>query len=393
MERVVIVGGGLAGHRALQALRGFEGRVTLVSDEAHKPYDRPPLSKQVLLGDMEADAAFFKVDDLDVDWVLGDAATGLDPERQVVKLASGTEIGYDGLIIATGRRARQWPALPDLEGFHTLRSLDDAIALKAAAEHAGRIAIVGAGFIGCEVAASMRKQGVEEVTLIEMADQPMSAMGTEAGAFARGFHEDEGVRFRLGAEVTGFKGSGGRVTAVELQGDEDVEADLVLLALGSVPNSEWLEDSGIELDRGNVCCDAHLFVEGADNIVAAGDIAAWTHPHADAEDGRVCIEHWTTSREMAKAAVSNLLAEPDEREVFSSVPTFWSDQYDVKIKSAGYLRAADRFEVVEEDAEKKRLVIEAFRGGEFVGAIVFNKNKAFIDYQRLLRDSLRAASL
>jgi NADPH-dependent 2,4-dienoyl-CoA reductase/sulfur reductase-like enzyme len=389
VEHVVIVGGGLAGHRALQALREFEGKVTLVSDEEHKPYDRPPLSKQVLLGEMEPDATFFKVEDLDVQWVLGDAAAGLDTDKQVLTLASGKELEYDGLVIATGRRAREWPGeLPDLEGFFMLRSLDDSIAFKAAAKDVGRIAIVGAGFIGCEVAASMRKQGVEHVTLIEMADQPMPSIGPTAGAFAQKFHEDEGVTFKLSAKVTGFKGQDGRVTAVEIEGDDDVEADVVLLSLGSAPNSEWLEDTGITLDRGNVCCNEYLFVEGAENVVAAGDIAAWTHPHADTDDGRVCIEHWTTSREMAKAAVTNLLAEPDDRKVFLSVPTFWSDQYDVKIKSAGYLRAADRLETVEEDPEKKRLVVEAFCGDELVGAIIFNKNKAFITYQKQLREAL-----
>ncbi|MEA2170768.1 MAG: hypothetical protein QOF76_4068 [Solirubrobacteraceae bacterium] len=390
MDHVVIVGGGLAGHRALQALREFEGKVTLVSGEEHKPYDRPPLSKQVLLGDMEADDLFFKVSDLeegiDIEWKLGSAASALDTDKQVVTLENDEEVPYDGLVIATGRRARPWPDLPELDGFHTLRDIDDTLAFKQEALERDHVVIVGAGFIGCEVAASLRKHGVEHVTVVEMADQPMPPVGPEAGAFAQKFHEEQGVTFKLGAKVTGFAGEDGKVSAVELEGEDPIKAETVLLALGSIPNSEWLEDSAVELDSGNVVADEYLFA--APNVVVAGDIASWAHPHSELDHGRVCIEHWTTSREMAKAAVTNLLAAEDERKPFQTVPTFWSDQYDVKIKSAGYLKSADRYEVVEEDPEKQRMVIEAFRGDELVGAIVFNKNKAFIGYQRQLRDTL-----
>lgn len=389
MDRVVIVGGGLAGHRAVQALqKDFEGDVTLISDEEHRPYDRPPLSKQVLTGDREPDDTGFKCDGLEVEWKLSSAAESLDTSAKVVRLAGGDEVGYDGLVIATGRRARAWPDLPDLEGFFMLRSLDDARALRKAIGDASKVAIVGAGFIGCEVAASLRANGLDDVTVIEMADLPLPPVGKEAGAFAQRIHEDEGVAFKLGASVEGFDGADGRVRAVCLDGGE-VEADLVLLALGSAPNTEWLEDSGIELCKGNVVCDEHLFVAGAQDVVAAGDVAAWPHPHVADEHGLASIEHWTTSRELAKTAALNLVARDDgDRSRFLTVPTFWSDQYGVKIKSAGLLQAADEFDVVEEDAEKRRLVVEAKRDGELIGVVVFNKNKAFADYQRQLKDQL-----
>lgn len=389
MDHVVVVGGGLAGHRAVQALaRGFEGTVTLITDEDHKPYDRPPLSKQVLTGKVEPDATGFKCDELDVEWTLATAAERLDPSDKTVGLADGEEIAYDGLIIATGRRAREWPELPDLGGFFMLRSLDDARRLKQAISQCSRVAIVGAGFIGCEVAASLKANGVAEVTLIDIADEPLTPVGPAAGAFARRIHEAEGVSFRLGATVTGFDGVGGHVRAVCFEGGDEVEADLVLLALGSVPNTEWLEGSGVELLKGAVVCDEHLFARGAEDVVAAGDVAAWPHPHVADEHGLAAIEHWTTSRELAKAAALNLVAAPDDRSRFVTVPSFWSDQYDVKIKSAGLLQAADRLDVVEEDFEQRRLVVEAKRGDELVGAVVFNRNKTFADYQRKLKSAL-----
>jgi 3-phenylpropionate/trans-cinnamate dioxygenase ferredoxin reductase subunit len=378
---IVIVGAGLAGHRAAQTLRrsGFDGELVMIGDEVHRPYDRPPLSKQVLAGTMEPDACFFGGDELAVNWILGEAATGLDPEARVVHVDERA-VSYDGLIIATGRRARSWPEPPGLEGFHMLRGLDDALALRRAASRESRVAIVGAGFIGCEVAATLRGLGVEDVTLIEMAPHPMPALGAVVGARAAALHEAHGVRLRMGASVAGFTGSG-RVDGVLLEGGERVAADLVLLALGSVPNTEWLRGSGLELVAGNVLCDEHCFAAGFDDVVAAGDVAAYPHPLAP---GPIWIEHWSNAREMGAIAAANLVAGGDGCTSFAAVPTFWSDQYDVKIKSAGLLAAADSYEVIEDDPERPALVVEARREGELVGAIAFNRNRTIIDYQRRL---------
>jgi 3-phenylpropionate/trans-cinnamate dioxygenase ferredoxin reductase component len=387
---IVIVGAGLAGHRAAQTLRraGFGGELVMVGDEVHRPYDRPPLSKQVLAGTMEPAACFFGGDELAVKWLLGQPATGLDPGAQVVHVGE-RPVPYDGLIIATGRRARSWPALPDLAGFHMLRGLDDALALQRAASRDTRVAIVGAGFIGCEVAATLRGLGVEDVTLIEMAPYPMPALGPVVGARAAALHESHGVRLRMGASVAGFEGGSGRVEAVVLDGGERLPADLVLLALGSVPNTEWLRGSGLALERGNVLCDERCFAvgvgAGVDNIVAAGDVAAYPHPLAP---DPIWIEHWSNAREMGAIAAANLLAAGDGPTSFAAVPTFWSDQYDVKIKSAGLLGGADSYEIVEDDPERRALVVEAYRDGRLVGAIAFNRNRTIIDYQRRLGAAL-----
>jgi NADPH-dependent 2,4-dienoyl-CoA reductase/sulfur reductase-like enzyme len=388
MRRIVIVGAGLAGHRAAQSLRreGFDGELTIVGDEVHEPYDRPPLSKQLLAGTMERGECFYKSSELEVEWALGSAATALDTERRVVSLAGGGELQYDGLVIATGRRAREWPDLPAMSGFHTLRSLDDTRALREAVKPGVRAAIVGAGFIGCEVAATLRGLGVEEVTLIDVAPHPMPVLGPEIGARATRLHESHGVRLRMSTSVAAFEGDDA-VQAVRLQDGERIEAEFVLLALGSVPNSEWLASSGLTLLKGTVLCDEHCMAVGVEDVAAAGDVAAYPHPSAE---GPIWIEHWSNARDMGASAAANLLRSSDAREPFVAVPTFWSDQYDVKIKSAGLLSAADSFTVIEEDLERPALVVEAHRGDELIGAVVFNRNRTIIGYQRQLAEALVA---
>ena len=389
LRDVVVVGGGLAGFRFAQSLRdaGYDGRVTIVSDEEHLPYDRPPLSKQLLAGTYTEEQCALPGDAPDVSWVLGRRAERLDRERRVVVLDDGTEVGYDGLLIATGRRAPPWPGEMPSSGVHTQRDQAHTAAVRSSIGPGAKVVIVGAGFIGCEVAATLRKEGVD-VTVVDVSEHPMPVMGPEVGARAARLHEAQGVRFRLGRGVAGFEGED-RVTGVRLEDGELLEASVVLVAVGSVPNSEWFADAGLSMDRGVVVCDATCTVLDADGqpvagIVAAGDIAAWPHHHGE---GAVCIEHWSNARDMADLAARNLLLPVGERAemaAMASVPTFWSDQYNVKIKSAGFLRAADSWTIVEEDVEKPSLLAEGRRDGELVGAIAFNMNRSIIGYQRQL---------
>jgi len=381
VRQIVVVGGGLAGLRAAQELRekGYYGELTIVGEEQHNPYNRPPLSKQILAGEMDPGDCEFSSDDVDATWRLGEAATGLDTSERKVSLGDD-QISYDGLVIATGRRAREWPDPPQLDGFHTLRTLDDCVKLRDALESGPRVAIVGAGFIGCEVAATMRKRGIEQVTLIDVAAQPMPALGAEVGERAAKLHREHGVELFLEAKVDSFAGAD-HVEAVCLEDGTRIDADLVLIALGSLPNSGWLEHTGLELHHGSVLCDAYCFAVGTDDIVAAGDIAAWPHPHAD---GPIWVEHWSNAAEMARAAVKNLLADPEERTPFAPVPTFWSDQYDTSIKSVGLFERATDVTVVEEDRDERKVIIEGHRGDELIGAVTWNRNKAFIGYKRQL---------
>jgi 3-phenylpropionate/trans-cinnamate dioxygenase ferredoxin reductase subunit len=384
-QRIVIVGGGLAAHRAAHTARreGHTGPLVVISEEARAPYDRPPLSKQLLAGALTPAQVTLPGPAIDCDWRLGVAASGLDLAAGVV-YAGDEAVAYDALILATGRRARPWPELPPLRGFHTLRRLEDSLALAEVAVPGVSVVIVGGGFIGAEVAATLRGLGVEAVTIVEIAPYLMPVAGPEVGERAVSLHRRHGVEVRLNAVVEGFDGTGGAVCAVRLAGGERLAADVVLLALGAIPNTEWLAGSGLTLERGAVVVDEHCIALGTENVAAAGDMAAFPHPHAA---GPVSIEHWATAREMGALAARNLIVAEAERTPFRAVPTFWSDQYDHKIKSAGLLSAAERFDVVEDDPDGPGLVVEARRGDELIGAIGFNRPRALIDYQRALADA------
>jgi len=340
-DPIVIVGASLAGLRAAQAIRkaGHAGAVVMVGAEKHLPYTRPPLSKELLHS--EADPAF-PCDDLDVEWRLGTTATGLDPGRRELELGD-ERLRYDRLLIATGTRARPGNGV-------TLRNLDDALALKAALRHASSLAVVGAGFIGCEVAASARKLGLA-VTLIDIAPQPMMALGPELGARCAELHRSHGVTLQLGDPTP-------------------VEADVTVAALGAIPNIEWLEGSGLTLQRG-VVCDEYLQAE--EHVWCAGDVTAWPHPLADGE--LIRIEHWTNAAEQGAAAARNLLG---DRTPYQAVPYFWSDQYDVKIQAAGLPHRAERFEYAEPD------VALGYRGDRVVAAVTFNQPRKLMQQRRQL---------
>lgn len=385
MDRVVIVGASLAGLRAAQAVRsaGHSGGLVVVGDEAHLPYTRPPLSKQLLAGEQEhADCAFPGTDAVDCEWRLGAAATGLDRQGKVMALADGSELGYDRLIVATGARARTWP--DQAEGVHTLRGVEDALALRAALDaKPSRIAIVGAGFVGCEVAATARKAGVE-VTLIDVADQPLVPLGPELGARAARMHREHGVDLRLGSAVAGVDAGG-----VDLASGDRIDAEVVLVALGAIPNTEWLQGSGLALDaRGGILCDGTLTSVTDDDILAAGDVVSWPHPLAGGDVVRV--EHWTVAAEHGALAGRNALLPAAERGDHVAPPYFWSDQYDVKIQAVGFPARAATLEIVEEDGP--RLIAEARAAdGRLVGAIAFNNAKKLAAYRRRLATEAVAA--
>jgi NADPH-dependent 2,4-dienoyl-CoA reductase/sulfur reductase-like enzyme len=387
VRRSVVVGAGLAGLHAAQAARkhGFEGELIVIGDEAALPYDRPPLSKQLLAGKVEKEECQLPCPDLGAEWWTSTAAVGFRPDEHVVDLDDGRSVPYDGLVIATGRRARSLP-VPDLEGFFTLRTLQDSDALKAAARTTSRVVVIGAGFIGCEVAATLAGRGTESITLVDIAETPMPVLGEAAGGRARELHEEHGVRFELGIGVAGFEGER-HVEAVKLTDGRRLEADVVLVAVGAVPNTEWLDGAGFELHQGCVRCDEYCLATGADDVAAAGDAAAWPHPVAG---DLVAIEHWTNARDMARAAMANLLAEPGDRKPYVPVTSFWSDQYDLKIKSLGFLKSASCFEVIEDDPEHHRLVVEAYRDGELIGVVLFNRNRLQADYQRKLHAAAAA---
>ena len=376
---IVIVGASLAGLRAAQALRtaGHAGEVVVVGAEERPPYTRPPLSKELLAGDHEPAQCALPSDKLDVEWRLGTRATGLDLRRREVELEGGERLAYEKLLIATGARPRHWPGDEiALEGVFMLRDLDDALALRAAFDARPRLAVVGAGFIGCEVAATARKRGLD-VTLIDVAPQPMTALGPAVGERCAALHRAHGVELLLGAGVEGFEGSGS-LEAIRLADGTRVEADLAVVALGAIPNTDWLADSGLELQPG-VVCDGTLAARDAQDVFCAGDVAAWPHPMADG--ALIRIEHWTNAAEQGAAAARNLLLPPDERKPYAAVPYFWSDQYDVKIQSVGLPARAERMSVLEASPDGDRLVLGGERDGRLVAAIGFNAARRLAFYR------------
>jgi 3-phenylpropionate/trans-cinnamate dioxygenase ferredoxin reductase subunit len=390
VRRIVVVGAGLAGLHAAQALRkaGFGGEVVVVGDEPDAPYDRPPLSKDVLAGTATAASCALASGGLDAGWRLGRRATALDAAARVVTLDGAEALPYDGLVIATGRRARSLPITVPA-GCHTLRSLADARRLRAALAAAEGLVIVGAGFIGCEVASTARKLGLA-VDVVDVAPHPMPVMGAVAARHAQALHEAHGVRFHLGAGVEGFDADGeGHVAAVRLAGGHRLPTGLVLVAVGSVPNTEWLAGSGLTLERGCVRCDEHCLADGADGVVAVGDVATWPHPGAG---GLAALEHWTNARDMARAGAHNLLSGPGDRTPYAPVPTFWSEQHGVKLKSVGFLGQATSHAVVEDDPEHGRFVVEALHEDRLVGAVMFNRNRLYAGYQRRLQSAVTPAA-
>ena len=359
---VVIVGGGLAAARTAEQLRRSEytGRITIVSDEVHLPYDRPPLSKEVLR--KEVDDVALKprewYDEKDITLRLGSAATGLDTAGQTVTLDDGTVLGYDELVIATGLVPRRIPAFPDLEGIRVLRSFDESMALRSHASAARHAVVIGAGFIGCEVAASLRSLGVD-VVLVEPQPTPLaSVLGEQIGELVARLHRDEGVDVRLGVGVAEVRGQG-HVDTVVLTDGTELTADLVVVGIGSRPATEWLEGSGIEVDNGVICDEAGR--TSAPNVWALGDVASWR----DATGHQARVEHWSNVADQARVVVPALLGQDVPTNVV--VPYFWSDQYDVKIQCLGEPEANDVVHLVEDDGRKFLAYYE--RDGVLVGVV------------------------
>ena len=362
---IVIAGGGLAAVRTAEQLRksGYPGPVTVISDEVYLPYDRPPLSKDVLQDDAKnhADVVLKPADfytDNDITLRLGASATAVDATARTVTLNDATVLGYDELVIATGLVPRRIPSFPDLAGIRVVRSLDDAMALRADAASAHRAVVVGAGFIGCEVAASLRNRGVG-VVLVEPQPAPLATvLGVQIGQLVARLHRAEGVDVRTGVGVAEVRGSGA-VEGVVLSDGTELDADLVVLGIGSRPATDWLVGSGVALDNGVVCDEVGRTSEP--HVWALGDVASWR----DADGHQVRVEHWSNVADQTRVLVAALLGQDAPSLVV--VPYFWSDQYDVKIQCLGEPEATDVVHLVEDDGRKFLAYYE--RDGVLTGVV------------------------
>ncbi|MFC9996226.1 NAD(P)/FAD-dependent oxidoreductase [Nocardia sp. NPDC127526] len=368
VEHVLIVGAGLAGLRTAEELRraGYEGELTLIGDEDRAPYDRPPLSKQFVRGETDdttlRPAEFFAEQRIGLR--LGAAATGVDTTARRVTLSDGSAIGYDQLVIATGLRPRRIPGFPEARGVHVLRSHADAVRLRAELGTARRAVVVGAGFIGCELAASFRARGLD-VALVEPQPTPLAAaLGAEIGALVARLHLDEGVDLRCGTGVEALLTENDTVRGVRLSDGTDLEADLVVIGVGSIPVTDWLADSGIPLAApaagGGILTDetGRTSIPG---VWAVGDVAAWL-----LDTGRnKRVEHWTNAGEQARLLACALLGMAAPAAV--QVPYVWSDQYDMKIQVLGTPSRADEVRIVEDKGRK--FLAHCYRAGTLVAVV------------------------
>ncbi len=391
MHTVVVVGGSLAGLRAAETLRQerFDGRLVLVGAEERLPYDRPPLSKQLLAGKVDVDQVSLcpsdRLAELNLDLHLGRRAVALDLAGRSVELDGGERIGFDGLVIATGASPRQLPGVPPLDGIHLLRTLDDCLAIRADLDRVvtggGGVVVVGAGFIGSEVAATCHGAGAG-VTVLEALATPLSkALGEDMGAACASLHHDNGVDLRTGIGVSGFHGRH-RVEGVLLADGTTVEAELVVVGVGVKPNTDWLASSGLEVHDG-VVCDSTL--HAAPNVVVAGDVGRWHNPLFGAE---MRVEHWTNAAEGGMAAARSLLAGVDAAEPYAPVPYFWSDQYKTKIQFVGHVHHADDVRVVDGSVDERKFLALYEHAGRLVGALGFSRPKLVLQCRRFIAERL-----
>ncbi|MGX7677576.1 NAD(P)/FAD-dependent oxidoreductase [Jatrophihabitans sp. DSM 45814] len=391
LRDIVVVGASLAGLRAAETLRkqGFAGRLTLIGEEVHQPYDRPPLSKAFAAGAVHQEQIQLKQSaNLAANWRLGRRAVSLDPERHEVNLDDGAAVGYDGLVIATGAAPRRVAGMPErASGLHLLRTLDDALALRAELRPGARVVIVGGGFIGAELASTCRDLGLA-VTVVTPLPMMVTALGQLSSSAAKRARE-HGVELLEGVGVSGLdtetdtdtdpSTGSGRVRGVHLDNGDYLGADVVVIAIGVVPSTQWLAGSGVVIN-GGVVCDETLAVQGIADVVAAGDVASWPHPALGG--GLLRLEHWTNAAEQASAAGARLLHGSGPR--FAPVPSFWSDQFGVRLQGVGLPGLADEVTVVDGDASGDRFLAEYRRDGDLIGAICAGSVKDLLPYRKKL---------
>ncbi|MGX1852836.1 NAD(P)/FAD-dependent oxidoreductase [Streptomyces sp. NPDC055299] len=395
--RIVIVGASLAGLRAAEALReeGFSGPLTIIGDESHEPYDRPPLSKQVLKGWVPADHTKLpRLREVDAQWRLGVAATGLDRATKQVRLDDGEQVPYDRVLIATGTRARQWPnpAEADLDGVYTLRSCEDAARLQQAlAARPSRVLIIGGGFIGSEMASVCRELDLP-VTVAERGSAPLvGALGGVIGEIAAEMQRDHGVDLRCGVGVSSLEGDAdGHVRRARFSDGTTVEADVVVASLGSIRNVEWLEGSGLASGFWGVGCDAGgraFDINGVvtDSVYVAGDVAR--APHVLYEYQFLAMEHWDNAVLGAQAAAHNMVNLEPHYRPHLLLPGFWSGQFGVNIKSVGVPSFGDEIVFTQGSVEERRFAAAYGRRGRIVAAVTFNHGKWLEYYGQLIEES------
>jgi 3-phenylpropionate/trans-cinnamate dioxygenase ferredoxin reductase subunit len=385
---VVIVGGGLGALRTAESLvtAGYLGEVVVVSDEKYMPYNRPPLSKEALKNGVQAETLEFKRKSStdSITWILGDGVASSSFKDRTLHLMSGREVAFDGLVIATGIRPRRLNVKGPIAGRHTLRTIDDATSLRGALGNSRTLLVVGAGFIGCEVASTARQLGLS-VKVVAIDTEPMiRPLGRDLASELRRRHEAKGVEFHLGVGIDDFLGDD-FAAGIRLSDGREIFADVIVEAIGSIPNAEWLGENGLDLSDG-VIVDESMRVQGTDIFaVAVGDIAKYPHDLFDQIPRR--IEHWNLPTETGRRAGRTLAAlfagEVPLLEPINFIPSFWSDQYEYNIQSFGMPGLADN-EHLSSGTWSESPVVEYFRGEELVGVVGIDSVPKLVPYRNLL---------
>jgi 3-phenylpropionate/trans-cinnamate dioxygenase ferredoxin reductase subunit len=373
MQRVVVVGASLAGVSAARALRdlGFDGEIVVVGAEPHQPYDRPPLSKRVLDGSRGPDDLTLRAAEaLEVDWRLGEPAVALDAANRVITLASGVTLTADGVVIATGSAPVRPAAWNAVSGLHYLRTIEDGLALRdELTRPEGRVVIIGAGLIGCEVAATARGMG-REVTVIDPLTPCLRSVGEYIGQYLLSVHRGHGVDARIGVTVAGLDGARGHYD-LRLSDGSRLQARSVVVAVGAKPETRWLSGSGLAIDDG-VICDASCVA--APGVVAAGDVARWVHPR-DGLPGTERLEHWDNAIEQARHAAASLLSSMAGLPTlpYRPVPWFWSEQFNLRVQVAGWPAARCEVDAPNTDFDAHKVFAHYSDGSDIIGVVGINK--------------------
>ncbi|MDE0804484.1 MAG: FAD/NAD(P)-binding oxidoreductase [Acidimicrobiales bacterium] len=385
---IVVVGASLAGLRTAAALRrnGFEGSLTIVGAEDHwPPYDRPPLSKHVLVGAIEPERARIRVpDDLDLEVITGCRATGVDVGGRTVALDDHDDLSFDRLVIATGAAPRHLPGTQDIDAVHTLRTIDDSLRLRERLQASQRVAVIGAGFIGCEVASACLEMDLD-VSLVDIEPVPLVPLGRTMGTFVRGVQAERGVDLHLGTGVTAID-STSTGADVRLDDGTTLSVDTVVVGIGVIPSTAWLAGSGLQVDDGVVCDESCLALGGDGLIAAVGDVARWIHPRY----GSLRVEHWTNASEQATHVANALLSPTGEAGPFAPVPYFWSDQFGLKLQYVGAAGPDADVAIAQGSEDERSFVATYTENGEVTAALCVNAPREMATWTRTIGEGVSA---